>query len=61
MEALGITLAVLVGLFFLAVVSFIVFIGVQVFKGWQRIKSGKDSLPPRFNRDWDQKPPRSYK
>lgn len=61
MEALGITLAVLVGLFFLAVVSFIVFVAVQVFKGWRRVKSGKDILPQRFDRNWDRKPPRSYK
>lgn len=61
MEALGITLAVLLGLFFLAVLSFIVFVAVQVFKGYRRVKGGRDDFYRRFGTDYDRKPPRSYK
>ena len=61
MEALGIVLAVVVGVFFLAVVSFIVFVGVQVFKVHRRVKRNQADFDRRFGRDFDRKPPRSYK
>lgn len=61
MEVLGITIAVLIGLFFLAVVSFIVFVAVQVFKGHRRVKSAREDFYKRFDKDWDRRPPRSYR
>lgn len=61
MDALGLVLAVVVGVFFLAVVSFIVFVAVQVFKIRRRIKRNQADFDRRFGKDWDRKPPRSYK
>lgn len=61
MDALGIVLAVVVGVLFLTVVSFIVYMGVQVFKINRRIRRNQADFDRRFGKDWDRKPPRSYK
>jgi Tfp pilus assembly protein PilX len=61
MDALGIVLAIVVGLFSLAVISFIVFVGVHILKINRRIRRNQADFDRRFGKDWDRKPPRSYK
>lgn len=61
MEALGIILAVLVGLFILAVIGFTVFVFVQVFKGFRKADQRQAQFEQRFRRNFDKKPHRPYK
>jgi hypothetical protein len=61
MDALGVVLAIIIGLFFLLVVSYAVCIVVVLFKGFIGLKRKQAEFERRFSKNYERRPPRNYK